>query len=277
MKKITLLSAFFAVFAMNAQVQDLFTADFSSGDFTEFDQVINSASTENFDVITIGSHDTAASANYDPALVPQDERLITQSLDLTNAVSAEVEFNWFASYYWSIDPNDNYDLNVLISIDGGTTYTAIWNETMGQQFSSSDENYLWLEDRTVPQLLEVVDLAAYLGESDVKIAFQYTGLDGAQGAFDDITVRADITLGIDEFTSNNFRHFYNNDTNVLTLKSSNSPLNNVQIYNVLGQEVLNKALSQSTETLNMSDLQDGLYIVKTEIEGQSESFKLLKQ
>lgn len=87
----------------------------------------------------------------------------------------------------------------------------------------------------------------------------------------------DETLGVDEFESNTFSHYYSKNTDILTLKSSELPFDNVQLFNVLGQNVMQKSLSQTSESLNLSQLQDGIYLIKVGIQGNNETFKLLKQ
>jgi hypothetical protein len=77
------------------------------------------------------------------------------------------------SYYWGVSPNDNYDMEVWISTDGGTTYsTKLWDESGEGTFS----NYVFYE--------ESISLSAYVGQSNIKIGFRYVGADGAQGNFD---------------------------------------------------------------------------------------------
>jgi hypothetical protein len=81
------------------------------------------------------------------------------------------------SYYWGVSPNDNYDMEVWISTNGGTTYsTKLWDESGEGTFS----NYVFYE--------ESISLSAYVGQSNIKIGFRYVGADGAQGNFDFISV-----------------------------------------------------------------------------------------
>ncbi|MBE3138005.1 MAG: choice-of-anchor J domain-containing protein [Thermoplasmata archaeon] len=121
-----------------------------------------------------------ADCQYDPALVPQDEWLITPSMDFRGYTSLYLSFWWMMSYYWGVTPYDNYDLNVKISTDDGTTWTLIWNEDTIGTFTS------WQWYNTT--LGTPVNLAAYIGQASVKIGFQYEGFDGAQMGLDDILI-----------------------------------------------------------------------------------------
>lgn len=123
----------------------------------------------------------SAQVLYDPALDPQDEWLISPVLDLTSVTSdIRVEFYWDMSYYWGVDPFDNYDLELWVSTDGGATFpTLLWDESGEGVFS----NYAYYK--------EVVSLSAYMGENDVVLAWRYVGADGAQADVDFINVTDD--------------------------------------------------------------------------------------
>ncbi|RKE91960.1 T9SS type A sorting domain-containing protein [Ichthyenterobacterium magnum] len=87
----------------------------------------------------------------------------------------------------------------------------------------------------------------------------------------------DETLGLSEFESNTFTHFYNKSTNDLTLNSSNLAFDNVELFNILGQSAMRKSLSQTSEVINLSNLNDGIYLAKVSIAGRTQTIKILKQ
>lgn len=124
---------------------------------------------------TGGNPDGHMDINYDAALALQDESLITAPVDLSAISGVGLYFDWFASYYWAVDPNDNYDLTVSISVDGGTNYTTLWTETEAGAFDS----FTWYT--------KVVDLSAYASETAAIFKFNYNGTDGAQAKFDNIS------------------------------------------------------------------------------------------
>jgi len=120
---------------------------------------------------------------YDPSLNFHDEWLITPSLDFSGYnTGIYLSFWWMMSYYWGVSPYDNYDLNIKISTNGGTTWTLLWNEDTVGIF----EDWTWYEaDFGVP-----IDLSAYAEETHVMIGFQYEGLEGAQLSLDYIEIFA---------------------------------------------------------------------------------------
>ncbi len=122
-----------------------------------------------------------ADCKYDEALVPQDEWLTTPVMDFEGATSdLKLTFHFLMSYYWGIDPYDNYNLEVWISTDAGANFTTkLWDEGMYGLF----DNWVWYEVN--------LSLASYVGEKDVVLGFRYVGVDGAQGSFDLISVNDD--------------------------------------------------------------------------------------
>lgn len=123
----------------------------------------------------------AADIQYDPNLELQDEWLITPSLDFTSTSNPRLEFLTRVSYYWGV-LQDTYDLQVQVSTDNGVTWNRIWDETE----LGVPELDGWYEQHMTHQVY--LDLAAYTGESNVKIAFRYYGTDGAFATIDAVKV-----------------------------------------------------------------------------------------
>ena len=119
-----------------------------------------------------------ASCFYDPDLVPQDEWLISPVINLTSKGEEwHLYFFWMASYYWAVDPYDNYDLEVWIDTDGDDTFdNMLWCEDAVGVFSS----WTWY--------MADVDLADYLIYPNAKLGWRYVGSDGAQASLDFINV-----------------------------------------------------------------------------------------
>jgi hypothetical protein len=119
-----------------------------------------------------------ADINYDPSLSPQDEWLISPSIDLTEGGRPwTLSFWWEVSYLWAVELN-TYDLELRISTNGGVTWdpTVLWVEDSVGVFV----NYAWYR--------AVIDLSPYLSYSSVKFAWRYAGVDGAYAALDLITL-----------------------------------------------------------------------------------------
>lgn len=132
---------------------------------------------------------------------------------------------WFCmSYYWSIYPHQHYYLVVLASTDGGNTYdeTPLWDSRATRPFS----NFHWTEAKINLQHLE--------GESQVKFAFVYKGLKGAQLLLDDITVEPLTSTKICNIQDPDISLYPNPASDYFYIKSA-VPVERIEIYNTLSQ------------------------------------------
>ncbi|MFY7937906.1 MAG: T9SS type A sorting domain-containing protein, partial [Flavobacterium sp.] len=68
----------------------------------------------------------------------------------------------------------------------------------------------------------------------------------------------------------------NPTSNMLTITSANK-MDALSVYNVVGQEVMNVNVNADNTVLNVSGLQDGIYLVKVISEGKVSTSKFIKQ
>jgi len=64
--------------------------------------------------------------------------------------------------------------------------------------------------------------------------------------------------------------------NSLTI-DANSSIQKVSVYNILGQEVLSVSPKSNSATLQTGSLQKGAYMVRTEIDGNVSTSKIIKE
>ncbi|WP_431110444.1 T9SS type A sorting domain-containing protein [Winogradskyella poriferorum] len=84
------------------------------------------------------------------------------------------------------------------------------------------------------------------------------------------------TLGLNDFESNDFTYSYSKDLETLTLESSNLEMTSIEIYSILGQNVISKPLSSTREVINIASLNDGVYLAKVYADGGSKTIKFVK-
>jgi Secretion system C-terminal sorting domain len=82
-------------------------------------------------------------------------------------------------------------------------------------------------------------------------------------------------LGVNDFEISKINMYPNPAKNELNIDSA-SDIENVSIFNLLGQEVISKSINNKSVSLNISDLQSGVYIVKTSIENKTSTSKFIK-
>ncbi len=85
------------------------------------------------------------------------------------------------------------------------------------------------------------------------------------------------SLSAEDFSFSNFKYHPNpvND-NVLNL-SAEKIISRVNVYNIVGQQVVDVKPEDTRYEVNLSNAKAGVYFVKVEIEGNTETFKVIKR
>ena len=84
------------------------------------------------------------------------------------------------------------------------------------------------------------------------------------------------TLGTTKFEISNVKMYPNPVSNYLTIEA-NTTIEKVAVYNLLGQEVLSRSPKSNSATLQTNNLQKGVYIVRTDIDGKVTTTKIIKE
>jgi hypothetical protein len=84
------------------------------------------------------------------------------------------------------------------------------------------------------------------------------------------------TLSTAKFEISNVKLYPNPVSNYLTIEA-NSTIEKVSVYNLLGQEVLSRSPKSNSATLQTNNLQKGVYIVRTDIDGKVTTTKIIKE
>lgn len=294
MKKITLLAAFFAAFAMNAQVtiweesfesfDDFIIADIGNWSQNDVDLSVTYGSTdfefENegytgtaivFNAITMDDVDpgdpqdrTAWLARtgdkglymFAATSLLNDDYIITPQINLTGATGSSISF-------WGKSLTDAFGLErfeVLLSTTGTDIADFTVDLSGGEQQAPLDyTEYSY-------------DLSAYDGQQ-VYIAIHYMAQDSFVFQMDDFIAEA-ASLGLDDNNLPALTYTVSNST--LELRND-LPLSDISLYNVLGQQVVSQKLSNTTETVNISALTSGVYVANVVADGQNRTIKIIKR
>jgi hypothetical protein len=201
-----------------------------------------------------GDKTITAFAGVPVAATANDDRLISPQITLGSSGNN--------LSFWIKAPTDQYGLE-FFNVEISTTGTAVGDFSPIASSLAPDPE-VWSE--------VVVNLDEFALE-DVYISIRYLASDAYALIIDDFKVTA-TTLSNTEFDASNLNHFYN--AGQLTIQSSFN-LDNVSLYNALGQEVLTQALNSDKASVNVSSLSTGLYIAKVASGDQVNTFKFVKQ
>ncbi len=291
MKKITLLAAIFAAFTMNAQVT-IFEDGFETYTAFEFENIGDWTQIDLDGGATYGSTDydfpnesyTGTGIIFNPSMTDpdssgtdwsvrtgdqglyffasqtllNDDYFITPQIDLTGASGGTT------ISFWAKSLTDAYGLErfeVLLSTTG--TDVADFSVDLG-----GGELQAPITDYTE----YLFDLSAYEGGS-VYIAIHYVAQDSFVFQVDDFLVET-TTLGVEDNQFEGFAYYVNANSQLVL--SASTSLENVQLFNLLGQQVVSQRLSNTNETVDIASIDSGIYVAKVTIEGITKTFKIIK-
>lgn len=90
------------------------------------------------------------------------------------------------------------------------------------------------------------------------------------------TVVISNVLSANPYTLSGFKYYPNPVATQLHLENS-SAINNIALYNTLGQEVLSTTLNDTKATLNVSALSDGVYFAKVQAGNEQKTIRFIKE
>lgn len=111
----------------------------------------------------------------------------------------------------------------------------------------------------------LTDLAQFVISSNLDIVY-----------YDNLYLHKNTVLSTNDFETSNVRLYPNPATNVLNIESVMT-IEKVSVYNLLGQEVISQTPNSEIATLDVANLQVGIYVVKTTINGNVSSTKFIKE
>ncbi|RAK25133.1 endoglucanase [Flavobacterium aquaticum] len=147
-----------------------------------------------------------------------------------------------------------------VNINGGTTPQLVANQ--------------WVSvDVPITALGGVV--AGNLNRSDIaQIGITTAMVDNVW--YDNIYLHKNTVLSSESFNVSKVKLYPNPTSNILNVESAGN-IQNIAVYNVLGQEVLNRATNGTFVNLDVSNLNVGIYVIKTMIDGNVSSTKFIKE
>jgi hypothetical protein len=273
MKKITLLmAAFFVAVGMNAQI---FEEDFELGlgDWTVVSntgQAVWHVANEAFPNLSAspwGPGPLVFDSNI--ALIDDDadgpgtdsSTLISPIINLAGGSNLTLSFDYF---------NVIFELQPTLAVevfDGSSWVEVLFVVGDAANTATTDPNEMFLS--------EVIDITPYANAS-FQVRFIYDDDGGWQfgAAVDNFVI--DGNLSVSDTNIDGFNYFYSPQSQNLTISATEN-FSSITIFNVLGQQVVNKNLSSTNEVINLSSLKSGVYIANVVANGQTTTFKLAKR
>lgn len=217
--------------------------------------------------------------------------------DISNATdpNASSSYENYISKVGNLERGKEYKITVKGNTNGSwkvSTFTAFidWN----QNGTLDNENEIYrigfvkgstgMDDMSAELTIKVPENAV-VGNTRLRLLkvnspstfamFWPTGACGnyTNGQVEDYTLNVKEALATSETSFNKVQLYPNPVKDVLTI-SSNKKVNSISVYNTAGQLV---KTVQNTNTVNMNNLSAGVYVVKTDVEGKTETSKVIKK
>jgi len=235
--------------------------------------VVNSGITSSVSHNLGGFGNSDNSYRWDFFTIPngKSSKIVFEKLDFSTGNEYSVTFTHAYAQYGS----ENDKLEVLVSTDCGTTWSTEYSK-QGTALKTAATHSTRFYPETSEWASDYIDLSAYAGQNEVMIAFKGKSAYGNDLYLDDIQIHSAIGTSVNENEISNINVYPNPTNGALTINIENNSFVNasVSILNNLGQVVLaNHTLSASNSkiTLDLSNLENGIYFANINIDGKIET------
>jgi carboxypeptidase T len=203
------------------------------------------------------------SPNSDYSNSDETEIVLNNILTLQNSTYAYAQF--YAK--WNIE-NDYDFVEFMISTDNGSSWTPLCGKYTNEGTNNQDAGNPLYDGNQNNWVLEEVDLSDYLGMNNVRFKFRLKSDNWEKDdgfSFDDFNIYTDGFEGggIEHFNDSDFSLYPNPSNSLVSIYTSG--VNNIQqieIYNNLGQKVGSVNNTSSKTTVDVSKYNAGVYFVK---------------
>ena len=286
MKKTTLfIAAFCVAFTMNAQIvfSDDFNAETTDSTVYEKWESIDQDGDGNFwevaDMLDYATNNAPAhpmqsqaadSDSWEGTPFMPDNFLITKDpINLTNVTGTTIEYLVGSYQINGTFIGDQYSVYLTASNDPAVivTETPITTRTVGDDAPCDQP------DGSASAAVVTLDASAFDGQVVYLTFRHYDTFDENSVIIDDVVVDGVLSVGDESFS--NFNYFV--DANNQLQLSANEPMEKIAVYNIIGQEIITKKLSNTKETIDLSSLNSGVYVASVSINGLRKSIKIVKK
>lgn len=173
------------------------------------------------------------------------------------------------SHFTSIYDSTRNNYQITIDSAASTATSYFWNFGDGSFSNQKKPTHTYAKDSVYSLCLKI---GTAKGDSCQYCAFIGTEAKGHSG----FTISILSTIGIDEFSSaTNFIVYPNPSAGVLTVEVEKFENKQLKVYNVLGECILQQAVSASNFQIDLSNQINGIYLLQLETGGISLSKRVI--
>ncbi|MDP2724307.1 MAG: PKD domain-containing protein [Bacteroidales bacterium] len=270
--------------------QPWFAEDFEYNGFDRNNwEIENPDNSKTWEIFSIGGNNPghmAAGVNFrDYPAIGKRDRLISPPFNLEGMTNAYLEFQHAYTQNTAVPATDS--LIVYLSADCGETWTRL--RAMGEDGSGNFATHEPTADLFFPQVASdwcgdgwgsecnVIDLGAWLGMSNIKIAFETYSFYGNALLIDNVSISQ--TVGIEQKPVISEVQIFPNPSNgiIHVLVPEKSGIHQVELLNQMGTKLISKPVGGPGEILlnESSQYAPGIYLIKTSGTGKSFTHKII--
>ncbi|MBQ9508367.1 MAG: T9SS type A sorting domain-containing protein [Bacteroidales bacterium] len=196
---------------------------------------------------------------------------VAPMMDFTNISDPKMTFDYAHRRY---STSNTERLRVKASADCGTTWTTVWEKygaTLATVAGTYTSNYT---NPTAAQFKNAeVDLTAFAGQSNVIVKFEFISGYGNNVWVDNINI-TNGPLAVESVENSDLSIFPNPVKDVLTINYDKA-ISQIDVYDVNGKLV--KTITTVDNTINVSDLSEGVYMLNMQTEEGLVIRKIVKE
>ena len=208
-------------------------------------------------------------SNGSTSTIAKNDWLFSTPIDLVTGHEYTITFKYNGAN-GTYSPNENLDVYILDGPSSSATSLTNLFSTTGIVKNGTNSQ---AESMATSQSIDYTST----GTGEYYLAFNGTSAENTGSLLLFEYSVTGNTLGVSDFKLDGVTNSFDKVTDVLTIKSKNLTLDNIEIYDILGQKIIAKQLSNKVENLNLSELYDGIYIIRISSSGLTITTKLLKQ
>jgi len=198
----------------------------------------------------------------------------------------------FTNVIANVDAGESYEIRLEGNTGGNFTNRFVVFIDWNQDFAFDGPNEVYQIIQTIEgsngedgiQAIQTLDVPAeaLAGETRMRVKKIFGEIDyldpcagTAFGQAEDYTVNVE-TLSNNDFTALEFSFYPNPVEDILTI-TTNSTVETIKVYNMLGQMVKETSPQSANPQINVSEFNSGVYLVSMEVEGRIETFRIMKE
>jgi len=204
----------------------------------------------------------AKMSGYDGAAFDNEDWLISPAFNLDNYTGEVFNFETSMNY-----TGPALELFISSDYESGDPTTATWEAI---DFVPSPGSWTWTASGDI-------DLSSYTGSVHLAYKFTSTTSGSATWEIDNILLTGTMSNNINENENIEFSVYPNPGSGIYQIRNAQKQDFQISVYNILGEQVMNTIDANSDYTLDIQNLENGVYFLQVISHNQKRAISLVKR